>query len=32
MQPAPAEVVQNLIVPGSTATTGVFLAAIRSLP
>src|SRR5712671_5505167 len=32
MQPALADVVQNLTFPGSTATTGVFLAAIRSLP
>ena len=32
MQPALADVVQNLIFPASTATTGVFFAAIKSLP
>ena len=32
MQPALADVAQNLIFPGSTATTGVFFAAIKSLP
>jgi hypothetical protein len=32
MQPAGAEVVQNLIFPSSTATTGDFLGARMSLP